>query len=143
MATGSGVTNGVSFEFAPASLDRIKEIIGPDRYVAALDLAADNLTGVGGTAAAAATPGQGEGITPATGAARSKTVPRIQGRERAVVAGYPYARWLDTGTDSRGRVMRSRPGGYQIKAATMKAVREGAAQALAKAAREIVAGWGK
>lgn len=129
---------GVSFEFDPKSLARLEEILGRDRFESTLELAADTLIVEAEAAAQQATPGAGEGVTPATGAARSKTQKRIEGKERQVVGAYPYARWLDTGKDSRGHVMRSRPGGYQIKAATLKAAKQGAAQALAKAAREIV-----
>ena len=135
--------NGVTLEFSKDSLARIKARLSPAQYTEALEIAALDLVHQGTTAAVGATPAKGMGVTPATGHAASQTGEAIDGGRFDVVARYPYARWLDTGKDSRGRVMKSLPGGYKIKAATMKAAKAAAPRALAGAAREIAGSWGK
>ena len=130
--------SGVTFEFTKDSLARVKARLNAKQFDEALRIAALDLVHQGTTAAVGATPSRGMGVTPATGYAASQTVENIEGGRFDVVARYPYARWLDTGTDSRGRVMKSRPGGYQIKSATMKATKAAALVALQRAAHEVI-----
>ena len=134
---------GVTFEFTKDSQARLKARLNPAQYTEVLEIAALDLAHQGTTAAVGATPSRGMGVTPATGYAASQTVEAIDNGRFDVVARYPYARWLDTGTDSRGRVMKSRPGGYQIKAATMKAAKAAAVVALQRAAHEVIGRGGK
>lgn len=123
---------GLTFELDEAKLREILGAIGGAEAEVALDGAATDLTYIALDATM--------GVTPVvTGTARRQTVAEVAKARHAVVGSYPYARWLDSGTDSRGRAMKTRPGGYQLKAAAMKAAVDAAPAVLDKAGREILA----
>ena len=134
--------SGVTFEFDKASLDRLRDKLSQEQMAEALSLAARGVVAAGLRAAQETTPNAGQGVTPATGYAESRTLAEVDpGAGRYVVAArYPYARWLDTGKDSRGRVMKSRPGGYQIKRQTMARAKVEAKKAIGVAIRQILGG---
>ena len=123
---------GLTFELDEAKLREILGAIGGDEAEVALDGAATDLAYIALDATMAATP-------VVTGTARRQTVAEVAKARHAVVGSYPYARWLDSGTDSRGRAMKTKPGGYQLKAAAMKAAVDAAPAVLDKAGREILA----
>lgn len=70
----------------------------------------------------------------ATRGARSSAVVELE---------YPYANWLETGRDSRGRVMQKRVGGYRMVEQGHKEATEEAPGILRRAAEEIAATWGR
>ncbi len=121
-----------SIDIDEAVLARIEKGLDKGAAEKALDDAATDLTYIALDATMAATP-------VVTGTARRQTVAEVAKARHAVVGSYPYARWLDSGTDSRGRAMKTKPGGYQLKAAAMKAAVDAAPAVLDKAGREILA----
>lgn len=129
------MSGGVLFEFDRDQLAALFASLTPEQCAQALDNAATDLVHIAERAIKEATP-------QVTGNARRATVSDLDEHAKQVVGRYPYARWLDTGTDSRGRVMRTRPGGYQLKRAGMDAAKAQAPAVLDKCGREIAARWG-
>lgn len=127
--------SSVTFEFDKAALAALAAKLQPAAYAEALSNAATDLMLIAERAAKEATP-------VVTGNARRSTVSdNISETARLVVGRYPYARWLDSGTDSRGREMKTKPGGYQIKKAAMDAAVQAAPARLDKCGREIAERW--
>lgn len=126
---------GVSFEFDQGQLDALFAKLSPEQTAVALDNAATDLAHLAERAIKEATP-------QVTGNARRATVSDVDGNVHQVVGRYPYVNWLDTGTDSRGRLMKTRPGGYQLRRAGMDAAKAQAPAVLDKCAREIAGRWG-
>jgi len=112
-----------------SGLDSLAKRIGPDALRAILANAATDLAHHGELTAKATTP-------QVTGNARRSTVSDVVSEEKRVMGRYPYLNWLDKGEDGRGRKMRSRPGGYQIRSRTRDEVRAMARAILAKALKD-------
>lgn len=125
---------GMTVEFDPASLADLGRRAKAAATADVLTTAAIDLARVGEAAAQEATP-------QVTGNARRSTVSVVDRQPTLVVGRYPYLRWLDTGTDGRGRKMRTRDGGYRIKARAMAAAKAAAPGVLDKCGREVAARW--
>lgn len=123
---------GFTAEFDPGALDRVLRFLTPDRYDDALDMAATDLAHHGEAVA--------KGVTPqVTGHARRSTGSDVEERGvKRVKGSYPYLDWLDTGEDSRGRRMQTRPGGYQIRRTTRDEVVRKAGAAVEAAIKEVL-----
>lgn len=122
----------VEVSFDPGQVAALERKLGPALFEKAIDQALLDASLVGDAAAKEATP-------VVTGHARRSTVADVKLHE--VQARYPYFNWLNDGKDSRGRVMLSRPSGYQIAAQTRTKVEAELPKILDRAGREIVARW--
>lgn len=125
----------VRFEFDPKSMGSLFVALHPDLHLKAMQRVAALAILVGDRAAKKATPVE-------TGHARRSTVADTR---RLVLEGrYPYLDWLDTGEDSRGRVMSGwRRGGYQIRKHTQDQVNAELPNLIDRAGREIQKRWAK
>ena len=121
------MSGGITVEFDTAALEKALAGLSQDALREALAVAAGDLAMIGEARAKAVTP-------QVTGNARRSTVSDVTGQDKAVRGRYPYLNWLDTGEDSRGRKMRTRPGGYQIRRETLSEVQTKAKAVLAMVA---------
>lgn len=126
-----------------AEFAKLAKVLDPAVIDEWLDAACTDLAHKAQEVAMGATPGEGVGPTgiQRTGNARRSTLSDTRAIEKYVEAHYAYYRWLDQGEDSRGRVMLSRPGGYQIGEAAQAAAETAADKVLDKVGREIAARW--
>ena len=124
----------LTVEFDPGQLAALKKALDPKRYADFLDATGTDLAHIGEGAAKEATP-------VVTGHARRETTSDVKPPEKVVEAHYPYFNWLDAGVDSRGRQMKTRPGGYQIRARAMDAAVAAAPTVLDRAGREVAERW--
>ena len=129
------MSGGTVIEFDQGQLSKILARLSAKQLEAALDNAATDLAHKGEEVAKDTTP-------QVTGNARRSTVSDVTGRDKLVMGRYPYLNWLDTGKDSRGRMMQTRPGGYLIRRTTRAEVVRLAQKAMERAAGEIADGWG-
>lgn len=130
----SGALGELVIEIDKAQLAALEKALDGKGLRAALDAAATDLAHIAEGAA--------KGVTPVvTGHARRSTVSDARRADKVVAGAYPYLDWLDVGTDSRGRRMQTRPGGYRIRDAARQAAVRDAPAALDKAAREVLDRW--
>lgn len=124
------------FEFDPKQLADLDRKLDPRLYHEVLDIAGTDAAHVGEAAASDATP-------VVTGNARRSTVSDVRKADKVVEGRYPYFDWLDKGRDRRGREMRSRPDGYQIRRRAREQVAAAAPELLDRAGREIAERFSK
>ena len=131
---------GFSVEIDPRSLASLKGKLAPDLYREAVSTALIDLTHHA--------EGVAKGITPVVSGhlARSEVsdvsgAARWPGPTTTLATDTVYAEWIETGTDSRGRQMQTRPGGYRMFEAAEKSAEAEAQGALDKAASEVERRW--
>lgn len=133
----------VDISFDPGQLAALERKLGPALYEKAVANLLIDATNVAVAVAIEKTPGSGVGPTgiQRTGHARRSTTADQSAHE--VYGRYPYFNWLDKGTDSRGRVMLSRPDGYQITRQTRERVGAALPKLIDKCGREVADRWGE
>lgn len=124
------------FAFDPKQLAELERLLDPAEFNVILDEIATDAAHEGEASASENTP-------VVTGNARRSTVSDVRHADKLVEGRYPYLDWLDTGRDRRGRQMRSRPEGYQIRRRTREDVEAAVPQLFDKAGREISARWSR
>lgn len=125
---------GVEISFEPGQLAELERKVGPALYEKAVANLLIDATHVATAAAIEVTPR-------VTGHAQRSTTAEVAAHE--VRARYPYFNWLDKGKTESGRVMLSRPDGYQITRQTREKVLAALPKLVDKCGREVAERWAK